>query len=1021
MPKWTDEQLDAITHDNSNIIVSAGAGSGKTAVLSERVLEKLKKGINIDELLILTFTNAAAHEMKERIRNKISEHDELKEQLDKIDSAYITTFDSFALSIVKKYNYLLNVGKNISIIDSSVIAIKKDEFIDSIFEELYKEEDPDFTKLISDLYLKDDTEFKKSILRINDKLDLLYNKKDYLNNYLDNYLNEDFINNSIKEFENLIFKKIGNISLLYNELEEYLDSEQYLKLENVIEPIINSKDYDELKTNISVKLPTFRGLDDDAKKVKERLNDSIKEVKKLLTYESSDKIKEVIKLSSTYIKAIIKIINKLDELVSSYKLDINYYEFNDIAKMAIKVLDENESVRNDLKNSLKEIMIDEYQDTSDLQDLFISYIENNNVYMVGDIKQSIYRFRNANPMLFKEKYDNYSKNINGYKIDLTKNFRSREEVLNNINEIFELIMNDNIGGAEYKVSHKMNFGNPMYLNKLDKKQDNNLEIFKYNHDTKEYKKQEIEAFIVLRDIESKIKNKYQIWDKDHYRDSKYSDFAILIDKSTSFDLYKKIFEYNDIPLQVVADITLNDSVDLYIIKNIIKLILSEQYDINFKYSYMSVLRSYLFNMNDNLIFESIVNNNYNEELVNIIKSIDKTKTIKEILDEVITKFKFYERMITVGDIKKHILVIDYLTDLAQTMTDIGYSLEEFSNYLDLIVEESDKYKIKVPMKDDKDGVKIMTIHKSKGLEFPVCYFTELTNRFNMQDINSRFLYDNKYGIVTPLFDNGIRTTIFKDLVKESYVKENISERIRLFYVALTRAKEKMIMVLPNKESEDANLNDDVKMNYKSFADMMYSIENIANKYSMEINIDSLNLSKNYNYLKESNYKNSLVNSSNLLDVNEFSIETSTIDEEHFSKENHKVLTIDEYNNIEFGKKIHTVFENIDLLNPDYSELSLFEKNKVEAFINKGLLNNVINIYKEYEFMYKSDNTEYHGIIDLLLEYNDSYKIVDYKLKNIDDPLYVDQLNGYKKYIESLTGKETKIYLYSILNEELKEL
>lgn len=1021
MPKWTDEQLDAITHDNSNIIVSAGAGSGKTAVLSERVLEKLKNGINVDELLILTFTNAAAHEMKERIRNKISEHVELKDQLDKIDSAYITTFDSFALSIVKKYNYLLNVGKNISIIDSSVIAIKKDEFIDSIFEELYKEEDPDFTKLISDLYLKDDTEFKKSILRINDKLDLLYNKKDYLNNYLDNYLNEDFINNSIKEFENLIFKKIGNISLLYNELEEYLDSEQYLKLENVIEPIINSKDYDELKTNISVKFPTFRGLDDDAKKVKERLNDSIKEVKKLLTYESSDKIKEVIKLSSTYIKAIIKIINKLDELVSSYKLDINYYEFNDIAKMAIKVLDENESVRNALKNSLKEIMIDEYQDTSDLQDLFISYIENNNVYMVGDIKQSIYRFRNANPMLFKEKYDNYSKNIKGYKIDLTKNFRSREEVLNNINEIFELIMNDNIGGAEYKVSHKMNFGNPMYLNKLDKKQDNNLEIFKYNHDTKEYKKQEIEAFIVLRDIESKIKNKYQIWDKDHYRDSKYSDFAILIDKSTSFDLYKKIFEYNDIPLQVVADITLNDSVDLYIIKNIIKLILSEQYDINFKYSYMSVLRSYLFNMNDNLIFESIVNNNYNEELVNIIKSIDKTKTIKEILDEVITKFKFYERMITVGDIKKHILVIDYLTDLAQTMTDIGYSLEEFSNYLDLIVEESDKYKIKVPMKDDKDGVKIMTIHKSKGLEFPVCYFTELTNRFNMQDINSRFLYDNKYGIVTPLFDNGIRTTIFKDLVKESYVKENISERIRLFYVALTRAKEKMIMVLPNKDSEDANLNDDVKMNYKSFADMMYSIENIANKYSREINIDSLNLSKNYNYLKESNYKNSLVNSSNLLDVNEFSIETSTIDEEHFSKENHKVLTIDEYNNIEFGKKIHTVFENIDLLNPDYSELSLFEKNKVEAFINKGLLNNVINIYKEYEFMYKSDNTEYHGIIDLLLEYNDSYKIVDYKLKNIDDPLYIDQLNGYKKYIESLTGKETKIYLYSILNEELKEL
>lgn len=1021
MPKWTDEQLDAITHDNSNIIVSAGAGSGKTAVLSERVLEKLKKGVNIDELLILTFTNAAAHEMKERIRSKISEHDELKEQLDKIDSAYITTFDSFALSIVKKYNYLLNVGKNISIIDSSVIAIKKDEFIDEIFEKLYKTNDPDFTKLISDLYLKDDTEFKKSILRINDKLDLLYNKKEYLDSYLNNFFSDDFINNSIKEYENLLFKKVGKISLIYNELEEYLDSDLYSKLESVIEPIINSKDYDELKENINAKLPTFRGLDEDAKKIKENLSETIKEVKKMMSYESCDKIKEVIKESSTYIKAIIKIINELDNLVSNYKLDINYYEFNDIAKMAIKVLDENEIVRENLKNSLKEIMIDEYQDTSDLQDLFISYIENNNVYMVGDIKQSIYRFRNANPMLFKDKYDSYSKKIDGYKIDLTKNFRSREEVLNNINLIFELIMNDNIGGAEYKVSHKMNFGNPMYLNKLDKPQDNNLNILKYNYDTKEYKKQEIEAFIVLRDIESKIKNKYQIWDKDHYRDCIYSDFAILIDKSTSFDLYKKIFEYNDIPLQVVADITLNDSVDLYIIKNIIKLILSNSFDTSFKYSYVSVLRSYLFNMNDNEIFESIVDNNYSGELLDIVKSIDRTKTIKEILDEVITKFNFYERMITVGDVKKHILVIDYLTDLASTMTDIGYTLEEFSNYLDLIVEESDKYKIKVPMKDDKDGVKIMTIHKSKGLEFPICYFTELTNRFNMQDINNRFLYDNKYGIVTPMFDNGIRTTIYKDLVKESYIKENISERIRLFYVALTRAKEKMIMVLPNKEIEDIILNDDIKMNYKSLADMMYSIQNVIDKYSSEINFEDLNLSKNYNYLKESNYKDNLNDSNELLNVSEIKLDTDILDEKHFSKENYKVLTPDEYNNIEFGKKIHSIFEHINLLNPDYSDLSSFEKNKVDAFINKGILKDVLNIYKEFEFMYKEDNIEYHGIIDLLLEYKDSYKIIDYKLKNIDDPLYIEQLNGYKKYIESITGKKTEIYLYSIIDEVLKKI
>ena len=471
----------------------------------------------------------------------------------------------------------------------------------------------------------------------------------------------------------------------------------------------------------------------------------------------------------------------------------------------------------------------------------------------------------------------------------------------------------------------------------------------------------------------------------------------------------------------MADITLNDSVDLYIIKNIIKLILCENIDSNFKYSYISVLRSYLFNMDDNTIFKSFVDNNFDGDLMNIIKSIDKEKTIKEILDDIIEKFNFYEKMITVGDIKKHILVLDYLSDLATTMTDIGYTLEEFSNYLDLIVEESDKYKIKVPMKDDKDGVKIMTIHKSKGLEFPVCYFTELFNKFNMQDINNRFLYDNKYGIVTPYFDNGIRTTIYKDLVKEEYIKENISERIRLFYVALTRAKEKMIMVLPNKEIELEDINDDVKMNYKSLADMMYSIENITSKYTHNIEIETINLSKNYNFIKESNYKNDLNSDNTLLKVNEINIDSDILEEKHYSKENHKLITKDEYNNMEFGKRIHSIFEHIDLLNPDYSELSNFEMQKVEAFINTGVLKDVINMYREYEFLYNKDDITYHGIIDLLLEYEDEFKIIDYKLKNITDDAYLKQLNGYKEYIESLTSKKVSIYLYSIIDEKLQKM
>ena len=170
MPKWTEEQLEAINKSGTNIIVSAGAGSGKTAVLSERVLRILKEGTHIDELLILTFTNAAAKEMKERIRKKIKENEDLKEELNLIDSAYITTFDSFALSVLKKYHYILNISPNVSIIDESIINIQKNKYIDEIFEEYYKNNNEKFIKLIETFCIKDDDSIKKAILDIYAKL-----------------------------------------------------------------------------------------------------------------------------------------------------------------------------------------------------------------------------------------------------------------------------------------------------------------------------------------------------------------------------------------------------------------------------------------------------------------------------------------------------------------------------------------------------------------------------------------------------------------------------------------------------------------------------------------------------------------------------------------------------------------------------------------------------------------------------------------------------------------------------------
>ena len=209
MPKWTDEQLKAITEKGKNIIVSAGAGSGKTAVLTERVITKLKEGININNLIVLTFTNAAAFEMKDRIKKSIKKIPELKEQLNLIDSSYITTFDSFALSLVRKYHYLLNLPKDISIIDNVLLEIKKKEILDNIFNNSYSDEL--FLDFLDKFTTKDDDKIKAKIDLLNTKLSVVSNTDNYLNNYISRHYNETFIETQYNKYLEILYKIKENI------------------------------------------------------------------------------------------------------------------------------------------------------------------------------------------------------------------------------------------------------------------------------------------------------------------------------------------------------------------------------------------------------------------------------------------------------------------------------------------------------------------------------------------------------------------------------------------------------------------------------------------------------------------------------------------------------------------------------------------------------------------------------------------------------------------------------------------
>ena len=1023
---WTNEQKEAIYTEGTNIIVSAGAGSGKTAVLTERVLEKVKKGISVDNLLILTFTKMAAKEMKERIGDKLKKEG-LTSELAKLDTADITTFDAYALSVVKKYHYYLNVSKDINIIDGSVITLYKRKILKDIFEELYEENNHEFIDFIQEYCIKDDKDIFEFILNINSKLDLKTNKREYLDNYINTVYDEVKIDNDIDNYIKVILKLISNI----NDYLEYIDDDDYLaKLYDVLSPLLSAKSYDDIKSNISIKLPILRGASDITREYRDKIKSTIDEIKKLTTYDSYDDIKRGILSTKENAKVIIDIIKKLDDITYNYKVKYNSYEYSDISALAIKLVRDNKEIREEIKNNLNEILIDEYQDTNDVQEEFISYISNNNVYMVGDIKQSIYRFRNANPYIFKNKYDTYSNNIGGIKIDLNKNFRSREEVINNINLLFDRIMDNDIGGADYSLSHRMIYGNLMYKGDGDNKEDNNFSVYNYLNDTT-FKNNEVEAFIIADDIKNKINSGYRAFGKDTngVRKIKYSDFAILLDSSKSFDLYKKILEYNGIPTSIVKSVNLTDGEVVLVIKNIISFIIKindNKIDNEFKKLFISIGRSFLFNTDDNVLFDYFLNNNFKDSDIykisyNITKRLD-TISLEEIIDLIVDNFDFYNKLFLLGDYNANILRIQKLKEITNSLINLDYDIYDYQKYLDDII--CNNLKLEYSVNDNStDTVKIMTIHASKGLEFGVCYYGELYNRFNNSDAISKYSYDNKYGIILPYKDKFLYNTIYHNLSYRNYVMENISERIRLFYVALTRAKEKMIFILPsnNKDSDKCigNIIDNsIRGKYNSFASIMYSLESITKDYYKNIDINDINLSKDYNMISNNNYKEHLKLINDKIEVNTTCIPSSIKENKTFSKKDIHIVTKEEEDKLLYGRLIHELFECTDFNNLD--NLSDNNKKIIERFLEKVDISHA-NIYIEYEFIYDEDNTTYHGIIDLMLEYQDNIKIIDYKLKNINDDAYIKQLTGYKNYIEKLFNKKTSIYLYSITLNTLEEI
>lgn len=1049
---WTDEQWEAIYLTGKNIIVSAGAGSGKTAVLTKRIIEKLKLGVSINDMIILTFTNAAAFEMKERVRKNIEEcivnDSNLKEQLYLIDQAVITTFDSFSLSLVKKYHYLLGIDKNVGIIDNAILTVTKEQLLDEILEKYYSNQK--FLNMLNIYTNKDDGLIKKAVIDIYNKMDSICKKEQYLEEYIERYYSNNFIDSKTEEYMNIIISTSEIILTLLESIKSIVSNDKLLEKITLIEETLDNlnyaKNYEDYKKTIELfNLPIIKKTknidEDDITEIKgyyDKLKNYINDLKDLTNYESINDIKEEILLTKDTSNVLIDIIKDLDRELSIYKRSINSYEFSDITRLAIKLLEDNKDIREEIKYNTNEIMIDEYQDTNDIGDYFISLISNNNVYMVGDVKQSIYRFRNANPKLFMEKYNSYKTTDLGYALDLNKNFRFRKEVLNNINLIFNHIMDEEIGGANYNNGHNMIYGNIDYEKFGETKQNYNLEIYDYDYknsdNKKNYTKDEIEIFMIAKDIKDRIKSKEKVFDikSKTLKDIDYKDFVILVDRKTSFELYKKIFDYEGIPLILHKDEEFVYSNEIYVLKNILKLIniiKTKDYS-NINYPFISVARSYLFEYNDNDIFTSVTNRNILNNIIFkdlfdkinnlVIKS--KEKSLSGLLISIYEEFDMYTKTIKIGNIDNTNKKLDYLVSLASSLENIGYDLNKFIKYFDNIFDK----KIDIEFSNKKDttsnSVNIMTIHKSKGLEYPICYFPQLYKKFNKADLKDKFLFEIQYGIVMPIFKEGLKNTIYKRLLSDNYLKEDIAERLRVLYVALTRAKEKIIMLDGINESDNILLpfnngivNNLERLKYSSFEDVILGIKNILNPYIVKKQYE---VNKAYQKIKKAN-----LDDIPRIEADFYNKELTITKEEKvinsFSHTRNKIAKIDN----QVGLNIHEILEYLDFKNHQTDinnyDINSYNKNKILKLFEMPFMEfiNDSKVYKEYVF-YSNDVT---GIIDLLIESDDKYIIVDYKLRDIDKDYYYNQVKQYMNYIKSITNKKVEGYLYSIIDEKYKKI
>lgn len=886
---WTKDQQKVIDARDRNLLVSAAAGSGKTAVLVERIIKMItdqKHPLDIDQLLIVTFTNAAAAEMRERIGQAIEERledqpesEHLQRQATLVHHAEITTMHSFCMRIMKNHFNQLDIDPSVRIGDDGEMMLMKADVMKQMLEEYYEAGDPEFEAFVEtyatgkadggiDGFIAQVFEFSMS------------------NPWPLAWIEEcraELTKDTLEEMEETAWMKYmkKDLMLQLEEMKELLNQavsvclqeqgpEAYLPMITAdleqVDRLLLSKDYgtlnEQLKGLAFGRLAAVRSKEIDPEKkemvssIRDRIKKALGRMKDLYCFLDAETISSDIAGSRGPIETLLTLAEDFTRRYQEKKKEKNVVDFNDLEHYALEVLVTLEGGKaiptiaaDQLSGQYEEILVDEYQDSNYVQETIINSISKErfgrpNIFMVGDVKQSIYRFRLARPELFMEKYESYGSEDGQYqKIELHQNFRSRASVLDSINDVFYGIMSKNLGNIQYTEETALHpgakfeetdeeVGTPTELLLVNVHSDLLKQLDEENAD---YTSREVEAKLIagriheMTDPETGLK----VWDKklQAYRSAKCGDMVILLRSITGWaEPFTNVLMNEGIKAYAESKTGYFNTVEVETVLSILSIIDNPMQDI----ALAAVLRSPIGSVTDEELavmksefkksadrFEDTglygawryyISCNRNDVLSQKLDALwhlleelmakARFMSIHELIYEVFECSGYYDYIsaMPLGETRRANL--DMLVEKAVAYESTSYhGLFHFIRYIDKLKKYNTDFGEAVTAGEEEDTVRIMSIHKSKGLEFPIVFLAGMGKNFNKQDAYSKILIDPDLGIGADYLDLDRRlktSTLKKNVLKRRTELESMGEELRVLYVAMTRAKEKLVMTATDR-------------------------------------------------------------------------------------------------------------------------------------------------------------------------------------------------------------------------------